>query len=89
MRAAAVGIVQQVEVALLHLALKPLHHFFQRPGERAHMHRNVLRLRHEPDVRITDRGGEVAAGVEDLAVGGAQHRLSHFLDDGGQPVLDD
>jgi hypothetical protein len=39
-------------------------------------------------VEVADRAREVAAGIEDLRVGGAQHRLAHLLDDGVQPVLD-
>ena len=40
-----------------------------------------------PSVTVGDRGGEVAARVEDLGVGGAQHRLAHLLDDGLEAVL--
>ena len=39
--------------------------------------------------RVAERDGEVARGVEDLRVGGPQHRLPHLLDDGAEPVVED
>ena len=64
-------------------------HRLRRPGQRADMDRHMLGLRDQPAVEVADRGGEIAAGIEDLRIRGAQHRLAHLLDDGVQPVLHD
>src|SRR5262249_53539809 len=52
------------------------------------MDRHVLGLGDQAAVEIADRHREIAARVEDLRIGGAQHRLAHLLDDGMQPMLD-
>src|SRR5579872_4272111 len=49
----------------------------------------MLRLRDEASVEIADAGREIAARVQDLRIGGAQHRLAHLLDDREQAMLDD
>src|SRR6202158_1836144 len=53
------------------------------------MDRHVLGLRDQPAVEVADRGREVAARIEDLRIGGAQHRLAHLLDDRQEAMLDD
>ena len=52
------------------------------------MDRHVLGLGDEPPVEVADRGREIAARIEDLRIGGAQHRLAHLLDDRQQAMLD-
>src|SRR5258708_36124878 len=53
------------------------------------MDRHMLGLGDEAAVEIADPGREVAARVEDLRIGGAQHGLAHLFDDGEEAVLDD
>jgi hypothetical protein len=48
---------------------------------------NVICLSYEAAMPINQRNGKIARGIEDLRIGGAQHRLSHFLGDGVQAVL--
>src|SRR4030095_14429627 len=43
----------------------------------------------ETSLGVEDRGGEVAARVQDLRVGGAQHGLAPLLHDGFESMLDD
>ena len=52
------------------------------------MDRHVLGLGDQPALGVAQRGREVAARVDDLRVGGAQHRLAHLLGDRVQAVLD-
>ena len=89
MVAAVVRIVQQEHVARMDVVAEELGDRLRRPGQRADMDRHMLGLRDQPPAQVADRGGEVAAGIEDLRIGGAQHRLAHLLDDGVQPVLHD
>ena len=58
-------------------------------GQRADMDRHVLGLGDQAPVEVADGGREVAARIQDLRVGGAQHRLAHLLDDGVQAMLND
>ena len=51
------------------------------------MDRDMLSLRHQPSGSIADACRKIAAGVENLGVGGTQHRLAHLLDNRVQPVL--
>ena len=51
------------------------------------MHRNMIRLSHQPAVAVDQRDGKIPRGIEDLRIGGAQHRFAHFLGDGIQAVL--
>ena len=85
-RTAAIRVVQQVDVARRRVG-KALGQRLRRPGHGADMHRDMVGLRHQAAARVDQRDGEVARGVEDLRIGGAQHRLAHFLGDGVQPVL--
>ena len=71
------------------VAAEELGHRLRRERQRADMDRHVLGLRDQPAVEVADRGREVAARIEDLRIGGAQHRLAHLLDDREQPVLHD
>ena len=89
MVAAVIGVVQQVDVARLDFAAEELRHCARGPGQRADVDGHVFRLRDEAAVEIADGRGKVAAGIEDLRIRGAQHRLAHFLDDGVQPMLHD
>ncbi len=88
MAAAVIGIVEQDDVARRDV-LEALLHRARRPGQRADMDRNVLGLRDQPAARVGDGERKIAAGIEDLRIGGAKHRLAHFLHDRAQPVLDD
>ncbi len=58
-------------------------------GHGADMDRDVVRLRQQPRAGIAQRDGEIARGIQDLGIGGAQHRLPHFLDDGAEAVVED
>ena len=86
--AARIGIVDDEQVAFMHILAEAGRNRLRRPRHRAHMDRDMLRLRNQPAVAIADGGGEVARRVENLRIGGAQHRLAHLLDDGRQPVAD-
>ena len=87
--AAGIGIVDDEQIALMHILAEARRDRLRRPGHGADMHRNMLRLGHQPAAVVADGGGEVARGVQDLRIGGAQHRLAHLLDDGRQAVADD
>ncbi len=88
MAAAVIGIVHQDHVARLHVADAFLDRA-RRPGQRADMHGDVVGLRDQPRLRVADRQREIAAGVQDLRVGRAQHRFAHLGDDGAEAMLDD
>ena len=83
-----VGVVQEVDVARTDAVAEELADRADRPRDRAHVDRHVLRLGDQAPLGVADRGGEVATAVEDLGVGGPQHRLAHLLDDGLEAVLD-
>src|SRR5437667_10758269 len=53
------------------------------------MDRHMLGLGDQPAVEVTDRGREIAARIEDLRIGGAQHCLAHLLDDRQEAMLND
>ena len=84
-----IGVVHQEQVALVDVVAEIVRDRLRRPGHGADMDGDVLRLRDKLALPVDHGGGEVAAGIQDLGVGGAQHRFPHLLDDGGQPVLDD
>ncbi|GCC48898.1 hypothetical protein chiPu_0033201 [Chiloscyllium punctatum] len=88
MAAALIGIVEQDDVARRDI-LEALFDRERRPRQRADMHRNVIGLRDQPPAGIADRQREIAAGIEDLRIGGAKHGFAHLLDDRRQAVLDD
>jgi hypothetical protein len=83
-----IGIVQQVDVARPDPPLEGLVHRLGRERQRADVDRHMLGLGDQAPVRVAQRGREVAARVEDLRVGGAQHGLAHLLDDGAKAMLD-
>ena len=86
---AVVRIVQEEDVARPHARAEEVTHGLHRPRDGAHVDRHVLGLGDEPRLAVADRGGEVTAGVEDLRVRRAQHRLAHLLDDGGEAMRQD
>ncbi len=86
MRTAAIRVVQQIDVARRGVG-KARGQRLRRPGHGADMHRDMVGLRHQAAARVDQRDGKVARRIEDLRIGGAQHRLAHFLGDGVQPVL--
>ena len=88
MAAAVIGIVHQDDVAGRDV-LEALLHRARRPGQRADVDRDVIGLRDQPALHVADRQREIAAGIEDLRIGGAQHRLAHLGHDRAQPMLDD
>ena len=88
MAAAVIGIVEQDDVARLHV-LEPRLDRERRPGQRADMNRKVIGLRDQTPAGVADRQREIAAGIEDLRIGGAKHRFAHLLYDRTEPVLDD
>ena len=88
MAAAMIGIVEQDDIARPDV-LEPLLDRNRRPGQRADMNRKVIGLRDQTRVGVADRQRKIAAGIEDLRIGGAKHRLAHLLHDRTEPVLDD
>ena len=88
MTAAVIGIVEQNDVAGPDIP-EPLLDRERRPWQRADMNRNVIGLRDQAAARVANREREIAAGVEDLRIGGAKHRFAHFLDDRTETVLND
>ena len=84
--AAVVRVVEQEHVARPDVAAKVVVHRTRRPRQRADMDRHVLRLGDQAPLGVAQRGREIAAGVDDLRVRGAQHRLAHLLGDRMQPV---
>ena len=88
MVAAAIGVVQQVDVAGLDVALEELADRAGGVRQRADVDRHVLGLRDEAARGVAERGREIPARVQDLRVGRAKHGLAHLLDDRAQPVLD-
>ena len=88
MAAAMIGIVEQDDVARLHV-LEPLLDRERRPGQRADMDRDVVGLRDQAAARVADRQREIAAGIEDLRIGGAKHGFAHLLHDRTETMLDD
>ena len=89
MRPAMIGVVQQIDIAFLYAIAKGIAHCLHGKGHGADMHRDVIRLRHQPRFGITQRDGEIARRVQDLRIGGAQHRLPHFLHNGAEAVIED
>jgi hypothetical protein len=85
---AVVGVVQEEQVARGDPPLEEVGHRRHRPGQGAHVDGHMLGLRGEPTLAVEYRGGEVAARVQDLRVGGAQHGLAHLLHDGLEAMLD-
>jgi hypothetical protein len=86
MAAAVIGIVEQDHVAGRDV-LEPVLDHQRRPRQRADMDREMIRLRDQACSRVADRQREIAAGIEDLRIGGAKHGFAHFLHDRAQPVL--
>ena len=86
---AAVGVVEDEDVALVDVAREALGDRAHRVRRRAHQHRDVGRLRDQAQVAVEDRGHEVARLGEDRRAAGAQHRLADLAADGVQPVADD
>ena len=86
---AVIRVIQQEHVAQQDVVAEILDHFLRCPGHGANVNGNMLSLRDQPPIGIAKRHREVAATVEDLRIGSAQHRLAHFLDDARQSVLDD
>ena len=83
---AVVRVVEKEDVAGVDIALEEVGHRLRRPGQRADVDRHVFGLRDQAPLRIADAGREIAAGIQDLRIRGAQHRLAHLLDDGGEAV---
>ena len=88
MAAAIIGIVEQEDVARLDV-LETLLDRDRRPWQRADMHRQMIGLRDQAGARVANPQRKVAAGIEDLRIGGAKHGLAHLLHDRTQPMLDD
>jgi hypothetical protein len=86
---AVIGIVEEEEIAGRDAVLEELGHRGHRPGQGAHVDRHVLGLGGQAPAPVEYRGREVAARVEDLGVGGAEHRLAHLLHDRFETMLDD
>ncbi len=61
----------------------------RRPGQRADVNRKMIGLRDQASSGVADRQREIAAGIEDLRIGGAKHGLAHLFHDRTEPMLDD
>ena len=88
MAAAMIGIVEQDDVARLHV-LESLLDRERRPGQRADVNRKMIGLRDQASADVADRQRKIAAGIEDLRIGGAKHRFAHLFYDRTEPMLDD
>ena len=87
--AAVIGVVEQEHVAGMDVAGEGLADRAGGEGQRADVHGHVLGLGDEAARGVADAGREIAAGIQDLRIGRAQHGLAHLLDDGVQAVLHD
>ena len=85
--ATMVRVVQEDHVALLRLG-KSLLGGFQRPRQSADMDRDVIGLGNQTAAIVANGDREIAARVQDLGIGGAQHRLAHLGGNRAQPVPD-
>ena len=88
MAATEIGIVEQEDVARLDV-LEALLDRQRRPWQRADMDRQMVGLRDQPRACVANRQRKVAAGIEDLGIGGAKHCLAHLFHDRTEPMLDD
>ena len=88
MTAAMIGIVEQNDVARLDI-LEARFDRQRRPGQRPDMHRDVIGLRDQATAGVADAERKIAAGIEDLRIGGAKHGFAHFLHDRAETMLDD
>ena len=88
MASAVIGIVEQDDVAGLDV-LEPLFDRDRRPGQCADMDRQMIGLRDQAGVGVADRQRKIAAGIEDLRIGGAKHGFAHLFHDRTEAVLDD
>jgi len=78
--AAKIGIVEQEDVARFDV-LEAFLDRQRRPWQRADMDREMIGLRDQTSAGVANRQREVAAGIEDLGIGGAKHGLAHLLHD--------
>ena len=88
MAAAVIGIVEQDDVARLDV-LEPFLDRDRRPGQCTDVNRQMVGLCDQACIGVADRQRKIAAGIEDLRIGGAKHRLAHLFHDRTEPVLDD
>jgi hypothetical protein len=86
MAAAMIGIVEQNNVAGPDV-LEPRLDRERRPGQRADMYRDVIGLRDQATLGVANAKRKIAAGIEDLRVGGAKHGFAHFLHDRAETML--
>jgi len=88
--AALVGVVAAEHIARAHFGARvALHDVRDQVEEAAQVHRDMLSLAQGFSVEVEQRRGAVAAFLDVGGVGGADQRLAHFLDDGGQCAADD
>ena len=86
--AAVIGVVEQKHVARMDVGAEELGDRAGGEGEGADMDRHVLGLGDEAPIEVADRGREIAARIEDLRIGRAQHCFAHLGDDRQQAMLD-
>src|SRR5262245_24720382 len=84
---AAIGIVEQIDVARSDRALEEFVDGLGREWQGSHVDRHMLGLGNKPSVGIAERSREIAARIQDLRVRCTQHDLAHLLDVGAQAVL--
>ena len=87
MIAAMIWIVEQKNVAGMDFPAKASDTARAAQGIAPDMHRHVLGLRDQAQLRVDQRAGKVTRRVEDLRVCGPQHRLAHLLHDREQAML--
>src|SRR3981189_3140497 len=88
MAAAMIGIVEQDGVRGLEV-LAPVLDRDRRPRQRADVNRKMVGLRDQARIGVANRQREVAAGIQDLRIGGAKHGFARLLDDRPHPKLGD
>src|SRR5229473_413534 len=88
MAAAMIGIIEQNNVAGPDV-LEPRLDRERRPGQRADMHRDMIGLRDQATPCVANAKRKIAAGIEDLRIGGAKHGFAYFLHDRAETMLND
>src|SRR3954462_7761405 len=88
MTTAMIGVVEQDHIAGLDV-LEPLLDRDRRPWQCADMDRQMIGLRDQARIGVADRQRKIAAGIEDLRIGGAKHGFAHLFHNRTEAMLDD
>ena len=87
--AAAIGVVEHDDVAVVDVAFEVLHGAAHRPRHGHYVPGMVVGLRHHLRRRVEQRAREVVEFVDHRGERGADDRRPHLLDDGAQPLAHD